>query len=434
MKIVFILLLFFTGSLFAREVTLEEIFEYASKNALSLKMKQIDASIEATAIESAESGYYPVFNVVYNTEYTQSLDGIPLGSESVGGITISNGTRYQSSAALQMNYNLYSFGATQKQVLATQLSTQAKKEEWCLQEQQLYEQILEKYTDALKLLQESIYKKEMLHIRKKLYSAKERLYKAGQYSKVDLGDEAIYIIALERDIEDALLGYQQNIMKISELSYIPLQPTDTLLPLDRYMDNNSSIISFESTPKARMLRHEIEAKKAQISLQTRKQLPSLGMYGNYYLYASDPKEYDYPITHLRKKSWNVGFSIRFNIFNGFQDSSESTRLNLELQKLQQQFNDAKHSFIYDNKSKSLQLKELSILQSKEERLLDENKNKLAMIKRLREHKKVDLLTQLNAQYELLQRTLNLEKRTIDKKATAIALEIAHRGVEACTQH
>ena len=433
MKIVFILLLFFTSCLFAREVTLEEIFEYASKNALSLKMKEIDASIEATAIESAESGYYPVFNLVYNTEYTESLDGIPLGSESVGGITISNGTRYQSSAALQMNYNLYSFGATQKQVLAAQFSTQAKKEEWCLQEQQLYEQILEKYTDALKLLQESIYKKEMLHIRKKLYSAKERLYKAGQYSKVDLGDEAIYIITLERDIEDAILGYKQSIMKLAELSYMPLKPTDTLVPFQE-LNTSMSNTSFELTPKAQMLRHEIEAKKAQISLQTRKQLPSLGMYGNYYLYASDPKEYDYPITHLRNKSWNVGFSIRFNIFNGFQDSSESTRLNLELQKLQQQFNDAKHSFIYDNKSKSLQLRELTILQSKEERLLDENKKKLAMIQRLREHKKVDLLTQLNAQYELLQRTLNLEKRTIDKKATAIALEIAHRGVEACTQH
>ena len=434
MKIVFIILLFFASSLFSKEVSLEDIFKHASKNALSLKMKQLDRSIEETAVEKAQSGYYPVFNMVYNTEYTQSLDGIPLGSESVGGITISNGTRYQSSAALQMNYNLYSFGATQKEILAAQRSTQAKEEEQCLQEQQLYEQILEKYADALKLLQESVYKKKMLLVRKKLYDAKERLYKAGQYSKVDLGDEAIYIIALERDIEDAVLGYKQNILKISELSYMPLKSTDILLPLDQIKDNNSGIISFESTPKARMLRHEIEAKKAQISMQSRKQLPSLGMYGNYYLYASDPKEYDYPIVHLRNKSWNVGFSIRFNIFNGFQDSSESKRLHLELQKLQQQFNDAKHSFIYDNKTKSLQLQELSVLQSKEENLLNKNKSKLAMIQRLREHKKVDLLTQLNAQYELLQRTLNLEKRTIDKEATAISLKIAHRGVKECTQH
>ncbi|WP_297433539.1 TolC family protein [Sulfurimonas sp.] len=434
MKKSLVIFLFLSSTLFAKEVSLEYIFKHASKNALSLKMKQLEASIEASGIESAESGYYPTFNVVYNTEYTESLDGIPLGSESVGGITISNGTRYQSSAALQMNYNLYNFGATNKEVLAAKLSTKAKIKEQCLQEQRLYEQILEKYTDALKLQKDEKYKKEMLSVRKELYRAKERLYRAGQYSKVDLGDEAINIISLERDIENALMQYKQDIIKLSELSYMPLDVQDRLVSI--VIDNNiiTFVSSFETTAQARMLKNQIEAKKAQISLQIRKQLPLLTMYGNYYFYASNPKEYDYPIRHMRQKSWNIGFSIRFNLFNGFKDNSQSKRLSLELQKLQQQFNDAKHSFTYENKSKIAQISELSVLENKDEKLLDENKNKLAMIKRLRIHQTVDLLAEFNARYELLERTLNLEKRKIDRASTVISLEIANRGEKQCTQH
>jgi outer membrane protein TolC len=434
-RVVSIALLFFAFMpLMAKSVSLEDIFSYTSKNALSLKMKQLDVSIEKSNISDAKSGYYPTFNLLYNTEYTESLDGVPLGTESIGGITISNGTRYQNSAALQMNYNLYSFGATDKAVLAAKLSADSKDKDWCLQEKKLYEQILQTYADALKISKDKEYKARMLQIRKKLYSAKERLYKAGQYSKVDLGDEAIYLITLERDIEDASMQYQEDVIKISQLSYMPINKKDELLPLSTKNDINQSTQPFEESVDALVLERKMEAKKVEISMYKRQQFPTLAMYGNYYAYASNPTEYDYPITHLRQKSWNVGFSIRFNIFNGFKDSTKLKRLSLELQRAQTEFSDAKHNYLYENKNKLSKLKELSILQNKDEKLLEQNREKIVMIKRLRQHQKVDLLTQLNAEYELLERTLNLEKREIDKASTALSLQIANRGLNQCTQH
>ena len=257
------LLLSVSLPLIAQSISLEDIFSYTSKNALSLKMKQLDVSIEKSNIESAESGYYPTFNLLYNTEYTESLDGIPLGTESIGGITISNGTRYQNSAALQMNYNLYSFGATDKAVLMAKLSTDSKYKEWCLQEKKLYEQILQTYADALKLSKDKEYKTKMLQVRKKLYKAKERLYKVGQYSKVDLGDEAISLITLERDIENAHMQYTEDIIKISQLSYMPIDKEDRLLALNAPNDLNQSIQAFEESTDALVLQKKIEAKKAE---------------------------------------------------------------------------------------------------------------------------------------------------------------------------
>lgn len=434
MKKVLVIFLFLSSALFAKEVSLEDIFKYASKNALSLKIKKLDTAIEASSIESAKSGYYPTFNIVYNAEYTKSLDGTALGSESIGGITIPDATRYQSSAALQMNYNLYSFGATQKRVLTAKFSTKAKKEEQCLQKQQLYEQILEKYTDALKLSKEQKYKKEMLSILREVYNAKERLYGARQYSKVELGNEAISIMSLERDIENTILHYKQDVLKLSELSYMLINPQDKLLPLKTNKNRSDLVSSFEITPRAYMLRSLIEAKKVEISMQKHQQYPSLSMYSNYYLYASHPKEYDYSIRHMRKKSWNVGFSIRFNLFNGFKDKAQSQRLALELLKLQERFNDTKHSFNYKNRSKIAQIDELSILQNKDKKLLSEDRKKVKMIKRLRKYKKVDLFTKLNARYELLGRILDVKKRKIDKLSTAISLKIINQGENQCTLH
>ena len=59
---------------------------------------------------------------------------------------------------------------------------------------------------------------------------------------------------------------------------------------------------------------------------------------------------------------------------------------------------------------------------------------MKMVERLREQTKVDLLTELSTRYELLERTLNLEKRKIDKAAAAISLKIANRREKQCIQH
>ncbi|WP_353661658.1 TolC family protein [Hydrogenimonas sp. SS33] len=432
MKRLVLFLLVACAGLFAETVSLDTVFEYAAKNSVGLEMKRLDAEMGKSDVESAEADYYPAFNLVYNTEYTESLDGIPLGTESVGGITISNGTRYQNSAALQMTYSLYTFGATEKAVLAARRSAEAAEKERCLKEKELFLQILQKYADALKLAEEMHYKKEMLLLRRKIYAAKERLYKAGHYSKVDLGDEAIYIISLERERENASLQYREDLLEISRLSYMPIGFDVTLMPIgeDKSL---SETVPFEKTAEAFVLKKRIEAKKAELDMHERRQYPSFSMYGNYYLYASDPRRYYYPLRHLHSKSWNIGFSIRMNLFEGFRDSAKARRLSLELKKAQEAYEEAKHKYLYEGRDRRTRLDELAVLQKKDEKLREQNRKKAEMVKRLRKYRKVDLLAQLNAQYELMERTLNLEKRKIERAATMMSLKISERGPQQCTQ-
>ncbi len=431
MKIIIIFLVI--GSVvWADPVSLQEILNYASQNAKTLQMKATDALIESKNIKSAESAYYPSLNFVYNAEYNQALDGSSLGTEYVGGLSISNSTRYQSSMALQLNYDLYHFGATDKRVGIASSAFDIKNIEWCTQEKQLHQKILEYFTSARKAIVERDYRVKMLELRKKLYTMKERLYNAGRYSKVDLGDEAIHIIMIERDVENALMHYKEMLIRLSQLSRMELSGDVLLLPLD--MNKESFIDEYDDTTEAILLKKRILQKKDEISLALREQLPSFGLYSNYYLYGSHPEEYDYTMSHIDKKSWNVGISLRYNIFEGFKHSAGYERLKLELRRLKQEFDEAKHVYDYEIRSKTTKIEELATLKEHEEELLQENYKKRDMLSRLRVKQKVDSITYMNSEYELLERALNIETRKIDSSFESMSLRILNKGIDKCSPH
>lgn len=433
MSKIFLLLFLSTLLLSAKEIRFEEITTYASKHVLSLQMKQVEKKIESKKVEGVAADYYPTLNLVYNNEYTESLDGTSLGTESIGGITISNGTRYQNSVALQLNYNLFHFGATNAEMQIAKTNVAIKENEWCQVEKDLQQKLLKIYADALKQLNKKEYLSEMLAIREKLYHTKERLYNAGQYSKVDLGDEAILLISMQRDIENALMQYKDDLLQLSKLSYMQIENDDILLPLT-IKEQTTSTKKFEDTAEAKIIEKKIAQKREEITLKFRQQLPSLSLYSNYYLYSSHPTEFEHPMLHMSQKSWNIGFSVRFNIFEGFKNSAANAQLHLELQNLQNQLIQTKHNFEYEKRSKVTKIDELKLLKYKEEDLLQKNNNKLAMVMRLRENKRVDMLRELNAKYELLQRKLNLADREVDINFQTISLIITNRGVNQCTQH
>ncbi len=426
-------LLLISSLVWADTISLENILEYASQNAVSLKIKETDAAIEYKNIQSVESEYYPRLNVTYNAEYNKALDGIPLGSETIGGVTISNKTEYQSSVAFGLTYDLYHFGATSKKVSIATSELDIKKMEWCSAEKKLHLRILEYFVSARKADVEKKYKNKLLDLRKELYNIKERLYKAGKYSKVDLGDEAIYMITVQRDIEDRYMQYKESLIRLSQLSHKILAENVQLLPLNlgTYQD---SIQVYEDTTEGTILNRRIQQKKDEISLQYREQLPSLSFYSSYYLYESHPTRYDYTLANIGKKSWNTGLSVRYNIFEGFKHSANKERLQLELYQLEQEKDGEQHNYTYEIESKRVRINELNELKEHEEHLLDENYKKQALLERLKKARKINTITKINAEYELLERTLNIKVREIDSSFETIALNIQNRGIDQCSQH
>jgi outer membrane protein TolC len=420
--------------LYGREISFSELQTSASENSHRLKLRSIDTSIEQARLDSVYSALYPQLSLGYSGEYNKNLDKASSGTISVGGTTINSGVQNKDSLALSLNYELYHFGTTLKQIEMSQREITSKKLEVCNEETKLHLELLDHYATAQKAQSEYRYKSQMHTLRQELYSLKQRLYSAGKESRVSVGDEAIRLIDLEREIERAQMSYEENLLALTKLSHIELDLKETqLLPLNTKPEE-IHLGSFEENSQARQYKAKIEQKNAEISLNLRSQLPVISLYSNYYLYGSDMHNAYNAFQDIKPNSWNAGLSIRWNLFEGFKYNSESERLYLERDRLNEEYALAKREFDANTQTKQQHLERLAMLTKNETEALNETRSKITMTQRLRAQGEADALSEVSVKLEGLERELTLETETIQHAYEAEALRLQHARVETCTQH
>ncbi len=421
-------------TLYAQSVSLEELLKSSSEQSFNLKMFKSDEEISHSNLYSVYSQYYPSLALSYNTEYNRDEDGLPTGTESVGNTIITSGTRYQSSLSLNLNYELYHFGVSDKSVHMAEYDVDIKHLLWCEEEKRLHQSILDRYSSALKMKTKSDFKSKMLDIRRTLYKVKKRLYVAGKSSKIDLGDEAIFIIDLEREVELSIMQYKEDIIQLSALSHVELDDVNTEL-LDIGFDNNSDLVdSFSQTTEGLKYSKMLKQKKEEISRNKRLLFPTISTYGNYYFYGSNPSSVYDSFEDIKRNSWKVGLSLQMTIFEGFKYNHDRHRLTYELQRLEDEKNQKQREYQYNAKSKVSKIQYLNILEDKDDNLFKETQEKIVMIERLREDNQIDSMSELQANLEHIERELNLKIERSERAYENASLHILYRGVDQCTQH
>lgn len=429
-----IILFFSTLSLLcAREITFLEIQESALNHSQRLTLSTIDVKIEEARLDSIYSTLYPQLSLGYSGEYNHNLDQTSSGSISVGDTTINSTVPYEHSVSLRLNYELYHFGTTMKQIEAGEKEIAMKRLEQCSEEVNLYRELLEHYSRAQRAQNEKAFKSRMLTLRQELYTLKQRLHAAGKESRVSVGDEAIRLIDLERDIERSSMEFEENIIALSQKSHIELSTVDTkLLPLEVTLANIANL-SFFHTPQARTYEERIAQKQSEIEMLNRSQLPVVSLYSSYYLYGSDQDNFSRGFEDIRPNSWNAGMSLRWALFEGFKYNSESERLKLELERIKEESELAKREFDYETRTRHEKLNRLSLLTKNETEALKETRSKLTMTQRLRAQGEADAVSEVSVKLEGLERELTLNTETIQHAYEAESLKLLHRGVDACTQ-
>ena len=416
------------------DITFTELQIAASANSHRLKLRTIDTSIEEARLGSVYSSLYPQLSFGYNGEYNRNLDSTSSGSISVGETTINSTVRHKDSVSLRMNYELYHFGTTLKQIEMSKNEIAAKKLEVCNEETKLHLELLEHYATAQKSQSEYRYKSKMHALRQELYLLKQRLYAAGKESRVSVGDEAIRLIDLEREIERAHMSYDENLIALSKLSHIELDLKETqLLPLTTNTDK-IHLRNFEENYQARQYQEKILQKNSEISMNERSQLPVISMYSNYYLYGSDMNNAYDAFGSIKPNSWNAGLSVRWNLFEGFKYNSESARLYFERDRLNEEYALAKREFDANTQTKQQHLERLSMLTKNETDALNEIRSKITMTQRLRAGGEADAVSEVSVKLEGLERELTLDTETIQHAYETEALRLQHRGVEECRKN
>lgn len=426
--------LFFEIVVASQDISFEQLTLSALEKSHRLKLRTIDTSIEESRLESVYSAFYPQLSLGYNGEYNRNLDTATSGTLAVGDTTINSAVHHKDSLAFRLNYELYHFGTTLKQIEMSQKEIAAKKLEVCNEESKLYKEILDHYAGAQKAQSEHTFKTAMHTLRKELYVYKQRLYAAGKESRVSVGDEAIRIIDLERDIERSQMSYDENLIALTKLSHIDLDLKNTqLLPLNTKSEE-IQIRSFEENSQARQYQEKIAQKNAEISMNNRSQLPVVSLYSNYYMYGSDDHNVYDAFNAMRPNSWNVGLSLRWNLFEGFKYNSESSRLHFELDRIREEYALAKREFDADTHTKQQHLERLSMLTKNDTEALNETRHKIIMTQRLRNQGEADAMSEVSVKLEGLERELTLESETIQHAYEAESLKLQYRGMEECTPH
>lgn len=413
------------------DITFTELQIAATASSHRLKLRTIDTSIEEARLESVYSTLYPQLSLGYSGEYNQNLDKASSGTISVGGTTINSSVQNKDSLALSLNYELYHFGTTLKQIEMSKNEIESKKLEVCNEETKLHLELLDHYATAQKSQSEYRYKSQMHTLRQELYTLKQRLHAAGKESRVSVGDEAIRLIDLERDIERSHMSYDENLIALTKLSHIELNLKETqLLPLNTKSEE-IHLQKFEDNSQARQYQEKILQKNSEISMNERSQLPVLSLYSNYYLYGSDMHNAYDALSNIKPNSWNAGLSVRWNLFEGFKYNSESARLYFERDRLNEEYALAKREFDADTQTKQQHLERLAMLTKNETNALNETRSKIIMTQRLREQGEADAVSEVSVKLEGLERELTLNTETIQHAYEVEALKLQHRGVEEC---
>ena len=357
MSRIIILLSCFAIVMYAGQISFDELQTSAIEHSSRIKLRNIDTSIETARLESVYSTLYPQLSLGYSGEYSKNLDNTASGSIQVGDTAINSATQYRNSASLRLNYELYHFGTTLKQIEISKKEIAVKKLEQCNEAIKLNTELLDQYVKGQKSSILSEYKSRMLMLRKELYALKGRLYTAGKESRVSVGDEAIRIMDTEHEIEKANMDYSQSLITLTKLSHVSLNTKETqLLPLAPTLQSNP--VSFEQTPQSQQYQEKLTQKYAEISMNDRSQLPTISLYSSYYLYGSDVASFTNAVNTTSPNSWNAGVSLRWSLFEGFKYNSESQRMKLELQRIREESDLAKREFDYETQTKQDHLKRL----------------------------------------------------------------------------
>ncbi|MDD5387664.1 MAG: TolC family protein [Sulfuricurvum sp.] len=428
------LYLFLEICVFGNDISFENIKHSAHENSHRLSIRSIDTKIEEARLENVYSTLYPQLSFGYNSEYNRNLDSTSTGSISVGETTINSTVRHKDSLSLRMNYELYHFGTTLKQIEMSKNEIAAKKLEVCNEETKLHLEILDRYAQAQKAQNEQRFKKSMHTLRKELYFYKQRLYTAGKETRVSVGDEAIRLIDLEHDIERSLMTYEENLIALSKLSHVELDLKETQLLSLATKADEIHLRSFENNSQARQYQEKMDEKNAEISMNERSQLPVVSLYSNYYLYGSDPHNAYDAFKSIQPNSWNAGLSVRWNLFEGFKYNSESARLHLERNRIDEEYALAKREYDSQTKTKQEHLNRLAMLTKNEIEALTETRTKITMTGRLRAGGEADAVSEVSVKLEGLEREMALENEMIQQAYEAESLKLQHAGAQECTAH
>jgi outer membrane protein len=408
----------------AQVLDYDEVIEKALQNAPDIKMAQLDIRISQAERKRALSLYYPTLSARWNTEYVRDLTNGQKQVNSIGSTVLVQNTMYQSSFMFIASYNLFDFGVTRKKIFIADEDVDERKSVYKQSLRDITVKVLNTYTDLLTGFHELETKQELLTLYKDLALTKERLYKAGQISKIEMTDDAVKAVKVVDDIDNLKLKLKTL---LEDLTFYTKERYESenlkVNDFTEYEEDYADSFDVETTPEAKMYDLEIKKKKAELQIIERSLLPQFAAYSNYIWYGNHPSQIGMSAENLEARNFVSGISITLPLFEGFKSNAEMEKAKLEIDRLtaEKERKMAELSARYAKLSETRATCLNGIENEKE--MMTKVEEKLTMAQRLSDQKAIEWVDFLTQKIDLVNQKFDLTKTSISKIATIKELQI-----------
>ena len=318
----------------AQALDYDEVIEKALQNAPDIKMSQFDIRISQSERKKFLSLYYPTISARWNTEYVKDLTSGQKQVNSIGSTVLVQNTMYQSSFMFIGAYNLFDFGVTRKKVFIADKDVDERRSAYTQSRRDITVKVLNTYTDLLTGFHELETKQELLTLYKDLALTKERLYEAGQISKIEMTDDAVKAVKVVDDIDNLKLKLKTLLEDLTFYTGERYEGENLKVnDFTEYEEDYADSFDVETTPEARIYDLEIKKKKAELQIIQRSLLPQLAAYSNYIWYGNHPSQIEMSAQNIQARNFIAGISITLPLFEGFKSNAEMEKVKLEMDRL-----------------------------------------------------------------------------------------------------
>ena len=410
-------------------ISFDDVIKKANEHSYDLKIADFNILISKQDIRSSRSDYFPKLNVGADTEYTKNYRDVKDSTiMSIGDAFINPYTRYQSMLGITLSYNLFDFGMRRGRLDIAKEDVKLKELEEKQQLQDLNLNLLDTYSKILVTGTQIELYKQILELQEKNLELKTRLCRAKEISTTELNDEAAQVNQIQGRISELYQIYTESLNWLT--FYTGEEYNTDELTIEELEKPNFDVMEFKDYTKSIVWQiHEKNLKKKELEVKVAKRnyLPKVTAYGRYYIYGSDHSSYPDSLSNIEPSNFTVGASLNMPVFDGFQNSANVRKAELEYQQLQ----------IERDKAIAQLMTRLAIMRSNlmylneqvQTNLQAENelKAKAKSMTKLANKKVISPVEENEAKIALLQQTIELEKNRI----TAIAIT---KGIQILTDY
>ncbi len=397
------------------------LLDQAMVRSAALILKKHDIRVTAANIDIIKSQLFPILSLRYQSEY---YHGFSSGSSaSIGGQYYPPISEYRDSLSLNLDYELYRFGAKGLKTQIAESELEIIKSEFALTQEQVANQLLQYYTDALKAQERIRYLEKVRLMEDTIVQKYGRLFDAGEVQKTQIMQSNIDKLTTQKTIMQSRQQLSRALRDIDILTGIKLDPA--MVDLAMLEPGKRTVKSFEESAVARNLQLQIDKKMKEIALIGKDKLPSLYASGGYLLYGKDEDTPVDAIGAIERNNWSIGLNLRWNLFDGYKTDNSIKKAQEELALLKERYRLAKEDFEARKAKRAALKRAIDKILKEESLLLDAICRQKEMYEKLH---KAGTATQLQAdrtEISRLRNELSFKEQVIDRAFEEIADELVY---------